>query len=92
MVPPVVGYFLSRSITRFDERKSESDFNGLNRESFVLISGSARNMRAGSGLTYIDHGPAFNMFTPAQVDAIDCVRADYQDTLPAFQDADEIVQ
>jgi prepilin-type N-terminal cleavage/methylation domain-containing protein len=68
----------------YDERKSENDTNGLNRNNCVLISGSARNKNTGVNLSDIEAGD-ITMFAnnvKIECDRFDTRKADYENSIP----------
>lgn len=65
----------------YDERMSEGDYDGLNNQSFVLISGGPGSKRA-VDLSDIEGLDAdLTMWTTAQKGAIDTLKTDYADDL-----------
>jgi prepilin-type N-terminal cleavage/methylation domain-containing protein len=72
----------------YDERKSEMDDDGLNKESFVLISGGAYDKDRTNNMAELDPGD-LSMFDPNFTNRVDTVRAtDYQDKIPPTSSAD----
>lgn len=65
----------------YDERKSEEDIDGLNSESFVLISGGAFDEDRESNLEELDDGDV-SMFNVQEKARIDTEREDYEDEIP----------
>ncbi|MFC1582606.1 type II secretion system protein [Planctomycetota bacterium] len=77
----------------YDERKSEMDDDGLNKESFVLISGGAYDKNTSSGMAELDSGNLAEFDAHCQL-RHDTVRAnDYQDKIPPTSSAknDDII-
>jgi len=77
----------------YDERKSEKDNDGLNPESFVLISGSKKDIRENITLKDLDTGD-LSMFPEERMINIDSKPSDYKDTIPSYnrQDNDDIFE
>jgi len=75
----------------YDERKSEDDTNGLNPESFVLISGGAFDRK-----TSVDYGEDLPSGLPnySDPDRIDSNRGDYANSVPSYNknDNDDIFE
>jgi len=70
----------------YDERKSEDDNDGLNFESFVLISGGAWDKVSSVGYADADAGDAsmFSQVASCHPELIDSTRNDYVDAVPDF--------
>ena len=67
----------------YDERKSEEDLDGLNFESFVLISGGAWDRKEEVSLKNLDKGD-LSMFLEEKMENVDTKPEDYKDTIPSF--------
>ncbi|MFC1582774.1 type II secretion system protein [Planctomycetota bacterium] len=87
----IVDYFGTPIL--YDERRSEGDLDGLNRQSFILISGGAHDKNRNVNLDDFDAVGDNSMFNAIEGSRIDTRRSDYRDQIPSRRsDNDDIIR